>query len=429
MNLRRKIFWFLDKIKGQPLKQLCKQTHTILEAENREWSKAENTKQLDKLIAHATQTTSFYSNKGFKHLQDFPVINKNIIREDYDAFLSKKFDKSKCRQVFTSGSTGSPFRIYHNKEKVQKINADNIWFSSQANYNIGDPLIFIRAWLFKLTLKIKLDYFKKNITPVSTFDVIENGVEQFLEKLNAKGKALSFMMYGSTLEHICKYLDSVEKSLIKFKTRSIITISDALSSYAKEAAQKHFGITPLSRYSNTESGIIAQQLFDSQDQFRINNSSFVIEIFDLEKDVLLPHGQAGRIVLTDLYNFAMPLIRYDTGDVGIMSIDNSGTPFLTQILGRKLDQLFTTTGKLLPSLFMSSMLNEFGEFKQYQIVQKTKIEYHINLNTEKEFDAKKLIEKYKSYFGKDAIVKVKIVNDIPLLSSGKRRQVVNEYYK
>ena len=111
-----------------------------------------------------------------------------------------------------------------------------------------------------------------------------------------------------------------------------------------------------------------------------------------------------------------------------MSVDANGTPFLTQILGRKLDQLFTTKGKLLPSLFMSSMLNEFGEFKQYQIVQKTKVEYHINLNTDNEFDTANLIAKYKSYFGEDAIVKVNVVNDIPLLSSGKRRQVVNEYY-
>ncbi|WP_426430659.1 CoF synthetase [Winogradskyella sp. HB-48] len=429
MNLRRNIFWFLDKIKGQPLKRLHTQTHEILEVKNRKLSEAENAKQLNKLITHTLQTTSFYKNKELKELKEFPIINKNIIREDFDAFLSNKYDKSNCRQVFTSGSTGSPFRIYHNKEKVQKINADNIWFSSQANYNIGDPLIFIRAWLFKLTLKIKLDYFKKNITPVSTFDVIENGIEIFIEKLNARGKVLSFMMYGSTLEHICKYLDTVEKNPVRFKTKSIITISDALSPYAKQAAQKYFGITPLSRYSNTESGIIAQQLYDSQDRFRINNSSFVIEIFDLEKDVLLPHGQAGRIVLTDLYNFAMPLIRYDTGDVGIMNVDASGTLYLTQILGRKLDQLFTTKGKLLPSLFMSSMLNEFGEFKQYQIVQKTKTEYYINLNTDKEFDATKLIDKYKSYLGEDAVVKVNIVNDIPLLSSGKRRQVVNEYYK
>ncbi len=79
LNLRRNIFWFLDKIIGQPLKRLCNQTHAILDAENQEWSKAENAKQLKKLIAHAKQTTSFYKNKEFETLQDFPVINKNII--------------------------------------------------------------------------------------------------------------------------------------------------------------------------------------------------------------------------------------------------------------------------------------------------------------------------------------------------------------
>lgn len=428
MNLRQNFFWFLDKVKGQPLKQLYAKTHNILEAKDSKYAEAENAKQLQKLIDHTTKTTTFYSNKKYEVLQDFPVVNKNIIRDNYDDFFSSKYKKEECKLVFTSGSTGAPFRLYQNKGKIQKINADNIYFSSKSNYHIGEPLVFIRAWVYKIDFKIKFDYFKKNIYTYSTFDLVDEGLPKIINTLNKKKKTLSFMIYGSTLENICRYIDTLDKNPIQFKTKSIITISDALSVYAKKAASDYFGVVPLSRYSNTESGIIAQQISDSDDRFRINNSSFIIEVLELNENRAVPNGTPGRIVVTDLYNFATPLIRYDTGDIGIKETDEDGIPYFTEISGRKVDQLYNTEGKLLPSLFMTHLLMEFGEFKQFQIIQKSKLEYHININTNMPFDEESIIEKYKEYLGTDALVKVNHVDDIPLLSSGKRRQVVNEYY-
>lgn len=418
----------MDKIKGGHLKKLLQTTKSILDSEDWVWIEKENKKQLEKLIQHSTSTVNFYKNKGYKSLTDFPVLNKNIIRDNYDDFFSNQFKKEDCKLVFTSGSTGTPFRLHQNKSKVQKINVDNIYFSRKSNYHIGDPLVFIRAWLYKIDLTAKFDYFKKNITAFSTFDLVGDGAHEVIASLNKKKETLSFMAYASTLENMCRYLDKQESNPIRFKTKSIIAISDALSDYAKDATFKYFGVVPLSRYSNTESGIIAQQILDSDKKFRINNSSFIIEILELDEDKEVPYGTTGRIVLTDLYNFAVPLIRYDTGDIGVLEKDANGTPYFTEISGRRVDQLYTTEGKLLPSLYMAIIVKNFAEVKQFQLVQKSKTEYHINLNTNNPFDPKALIEEYKKYFGDDATVKVNFVDDIPLLSSGKRRQVVNEYY-
>ncbi len=428
MNLRRDIFWILDQLKGGLLKKLFDNTETILESTDSLWVSKENEKQLETLIRHTTSTVKFYQSKDYKVLSDFPVLNKNIIRDHYDDFFSSKFNKEDCKLIYTSGSTGVPFRLHQNSEKVQKINADNIYFSSKSNYNVGEPLVVIRAWLQKIDFKLKWDCFKKNIIPYSTFDLVDEGIPKFINQLNKKSKTLSLMTYGSTLENICKYLDTLAINPIRFKVKSIITISDALSPYTKEAAFKYFNVVPLSRYSNTESGIIAQQVLDSGYRFRINNSSFFVETLDLDSNSQVPYGERGRIVLTDLYNFATPLIRYDTGDIGIMELED-GIPYFSEISGRKLDQLYTTDGKLLPSLYMTTKIKDFGEFKQFQIVQKSKTEYHINLNTASLFDTSEMIEEYKKHFGDDALVKVNFVNDIPLLSSGKRRQVVNEFYK
>lgn len=427
MNLRQHIFWFLDKIKGLPLKQLCKQTHAILEAENREWTKDENAKQLNRLIAHTKQTTSFYKNTELKTLQDFPVINKNIIREDFDAFFSSKFEKKKCKIASTSGSTGSPFSLYQNPEKVYKVQADNIYFSQKSGYEVGDFLAFIRIWPKRIDSKLRFNFLLKNFMPWNILNLSDNGIEQLISKLNKRNEAISFLTYPTALEKICKYIDRLGYNPIQFKTKSIITMSEALNDYTRNQTKHYFGVTPLSRYSNNETGIMAQQVSPNDQRFRINDSSYVMEILELDSDFPVPYGQPGRIVLTDLYNFATPLLRYDTGDIGIMEEEN-GIKYFTNISGRKVDQLYDTKGNLIPS-HLSLRLMDYGKFRQFQLVQKTKTEYHINLNTDTKVNEAKIITDYKAHFGDDAVIMINYVSEIPLLSSGKRREVVNEYYK
>ena len=73
-----------------------------------------------------------------------------------------------------------------------------------------------------------------------------------------------------------------------------------------------------------ENGILAQQKTASENEFIINWASYHIEILNIDTNELAPNGTVGRIVVTDFFNYAMPLIRYDTGDLGV--IDNQSMP-------------------------------------------------------------------------------------------------------
>lgn len=427
MNLRRRIFWIIDRVKGGALLKAKNYTKSILESKDRQWVEAQNTKRLQELLSHASKTTSFYRNINYKTLADFPVVNKNLIRDNYDAFFSDKYQKSSCKIVATSGSTGSPFKLYQNREKVQKIQADNLYFSSLSKYELGDYLVFIRIWPKHINFKLKFNFFIKNFKPWNILNLSDSSIAHLISQLNKQNRCISFLTYPTALEKICNYIDTLDNNPIHFKTKSIITISEALNSYTRISTEKYFGITPLSRYSNNESGIMAQQIHTEDTNFRINDSSYVMEILALDKDEVLPFGESGRIVLTDLYNKATPLIRYDTGDIGVMEKDKNGQPFFTEISGRKVDQLYSTKGELISS-HLSLRLMDYGTFKQYQLVQKSRKEYHINLNTKTPIDEVQLISDYKEYFGTDAIIKINYVDEIPLLASGKRREVVNEFY-
>ncbi|SDI44327.1 phenylacetate--CoA ligase family protein [Winogradskyella thalassocola] len=427
MNLRRYIFWTIDRLKGSSLRKNYQHTTSILEAKDKNWTKTENSNRLLELLNHATETTSFYRGRSFKSLEDFPVVNKNMIRDNFDAFFSDKYQKQQCKVASTSGSTGAPFQLYQNKEKVRKIKADILYFSSLSNYELGEFLVFIKIWPKLLPFKLKLNFFAKNFKPWNILNLSDAAIEELIATLNKKRTPISFLGYPTAFEKICNYIDALGENPIQFKTRSIITISERLNSYTRQTTETYFGVTPLSRYSNNETGIMAQQLSAEDTKFRINDSSYVMEILALNEDKKLPDGELGRIVLTDLYNLATPLIRYDTGDIGIMEHDKNGRPFFTEISGRKVDQLYNTSGELISS-HLSLRLLDYGTFKQFQLVQKSKTEYHFNLNTVKRIDETKLISDYKVHFGEDAIIKINYVDEIPLLASGKRREVVNEYY-
>ncbi|BAO77628.1 hypothetical protein [Winogradskyella sp. PG-2] len=426
LNLRRKIFWINDAVNKNRIKNQLNNTQRLLDSS--ESQKKSLNASLDHLIQHAISTTEFYKEASNNNgLDNFPIINKNIIRDNLNAFVSSKFDVKKCRKVSTSGSTGSPFSTYQNKSKVLKNVADNIYFSSQSNYNIGDFLVYIKIWSDKFSLQNKMSFKMKNMLPLSVFHLTDYEIDAFITKLNVQSSNVSFIGYASSFEKICKYLDKLDENPIKFKTKSIITISEALNDYTRNAVKRYFDITPLSRYSNNENGIIAQQIGNDDLRFKINDSSYIVEIFDLKSDKKLDYGKRGRIVVTDLYNLATPLIRYDTGDVGIIELDINERPFFSEISGRRLDLLYDTQGNLVPS-HLSAKLCKYGDYKQFQLVQKSMRDYEINLNTDKKVNEVEVLKEYKSYFGNDANIKINYIDDIPLLDSGKRREVVNEYY-
>ena len=364
---------------------------------------------------------------GDASIDEFPLINKNIIRDNLSQFLSSKCVINKCRKVSTSGSTGTPFSVYHNKQKTNKNKADNIYFSSKSGYTIGDYLIYIKIWPESLNKLQSINLKVRNIHPHSVYDLSSENIEDLIEKINSVDKNVALIGYASAFEKICKDLDSKSENLITFRPTSIITISEALNSYTRNAIKEHFGIYPVSRYSNNENGIIAQQISSDNPNFKINTASYLVEMFDLNQDNKIGFGQRGRIVITDLYNYATPLIRYDTGDVGIMHLDENNQPYFSQVLGRKLDLIYDTKGNLVPE-HLSAKLCNYGQFKQFQLVQKKRKEYLINLNTTKKVDEERMITEYKGYFGDDAKININYVDEIPLLRSGKRQEVVNEYY-
>lgn len=429
--LRQKTFWILDSIKGSPIgRQLTDIENIMSDSAVGERGGVNHSKSecyIADILKYATLHVPFYQTfNGKTDLQDFPVVNKNIIRDNEIQFLSDEFDKANLTVRETSGSTGMPFKVYQDARKRQRATADTLWFSKEAHYELGARLYFSRVW-DKKTTRSKMQCLRQNWVMHDASSLSDEAIARFLLQLEKDCSTKTVIIFASSLTAIAKYLER-NNITPKAKVASFITISEALNPWTKQTIEKRFGTPVFSRYSDEELGIMAQQMEGSSD-FIVNTASFHIELLAMDKDEPVGDGEEGRIVVTDLFNRAMPLIRYDTGDIAVRKPGCERLIF-EKVGGRRVDYIFDTRGGLVSPYVINTPMHEYLEIQQYQFIQEGERDYTmlLNLKDGHSFDRESdMVAMLKSYLGLDANIGVRYVDEIPVLKSGKRKQVVNNY--
>lgn len=424
--LRKYIFWLLDFFKGSKIRRHFNEIAFVLNHASSHEALQRQEKDLSALLRHAVTTTQFYKN-GFTSLKDFPVVDKTIIRKSFNSFISNKFKESELVPVVTSGSTGTPFRVYHDRNKKLRNSADTIYFAHLSVYDIGDSVIFMKVWVDQ-NMKSSLRLWMENMIPVDVFRLDDTRIKDLLRRLENDISMCVLVGYASALELVCKYLERNYKDNVNANVRSVIAISETLNDYTKKTLQKYFHAPVVSRYSNLENGIMAQQEITGSGRYLINTASYIVEILKMDSDEQAEPGQTGRIVVTDLFNYGMPLIRYDTGDIGALSLDSrkAGNMYLAKVEGRKLDMLYDTDGNLVSSYKITAMMMQYTDILQFQFIQNGLKEFTMEINTVGTFTKEAdLLKELKTCLGKEAVMTIDYVSEIPLLSSGKRKIITN----
>ncbi|MBO0592803.1 phenylacetate--CoA ligase family protein [Cellulophaga sp. E16_2] len=427
-SLRRKLFWSLDLVKGGKIAAHYKEIKALHEGATRKEQEPINARKITDLLEHAVATVPFYKKLATTSLslESFPVVNKLALRTGGDEFKSGKYLTTKLHKVATSGSTGQPFIVAQDHNKRNRNTADTIYFGEKAGYHIGDRLFYFRLW-DKQYRKNKWLAWSQNIAMYSVDEMDDAGNKKAVAELLHTNSSIGFLGYSSAFQNLCNYLEKTNSKPILNTCSSIICIAESLNDYVRDKLLYYFGVQAISRYSNSENGILGQQeLHTSNKYYKINWASYHVEVLAFDSNIAVPLGELGRIVITDLYNFAMPMLRYDTGDVGMME-RVEGELMFTKIDGRKMDMFMATNGELLSSHIVHKIL-QYDNIDQFQFVQETKTNYTIKIKLlhQNYFeDERKVIEEYQTYFGADAKVKIEYVDVIPALNSGKKKLVIN----
>jgi phenylacetate-CoA ligase len=431
-KIREFAFWQIDSIKGGHIRSHYRDIRFILENFCNDLSVQLRNKYLEDVLQHARRTTPFYSNVNSNELIDFPVINKNIIRENSESFISADNNFNQAKSVVTSGSTGTPFSVKHDRRKRTRNTADTIYFGELAGFRIGQRLYYFKIWN-KFNRKAKYLQFAQNVVPFDVTKLDDNALSLIINTLRNDELNKGLLAYSSVYEAINHFMEKNNSGQIENNTVAIIAMSESFDSVSKQSISHFFNTTAVSRYSNMENGIIAQQLKDGSEEFLINDASYLIEVLDLDSDKPTIKDTPGRIVVTDLFSFCMPMIRYDTGDIGILTkkkINGDLRTVLKSIEGRRMDLIYNTSGSLMSSYVITNNMWKYKEIKQYQFIQNSEKDYLFVLNTDIPFQRiDELINEFQEYLGENANISIEYVHEIPVLASGKRRKVVNNFMK
>lgn len=429
-KFRNKIFWTLDALKGGKLIAHYKDIAQIMENYGSLESRNRRAALLNQLLSHATETTEFYSKyKNCKNLEDYPVVDKAIMRNNFEHFQSCRYKNRKKVKISSSGSTGTPFKVYQNIDKIIRNRADTIYFQQTAGYKIGYRLYYIRKWLGKYKMD-KLTALMRNIKLVNVTDFSDAYLDKLVKDLRKDTSTTTLLSYSSALRDICHYLENTNAKPLKTNISSIIAMAEGLGDETREKLKMYFNAPVFLRYSNQENGILSLQLSQSNNNLQINWASYFIEILHPEKDIAVQNGELGRVVITDLFNYCMPFIRYDTGDFAVITEKDAyfkGSLNFSKVEGRKMDLIYDTSGNVRSS-FNVYHLDVYPDIRQFQFVQESQKEYSIKLtvrSTFKRSTEKSITAYFKNLLGTDARINIRYVEEIPHLKSGKRRIVVN----
>jgi phenylacetate-CoA ligase len=157
----------------------------------------------------------------------------------------------------------------------------------------------------------------------------------------------------------------------------------------RAACREAWGAEVIAQYGAGELNWIALQCPDHEEHYHVQAESALVEVLDDREGSCEP-GAVGRVVVTPLHNFAMPLLRYAVGDyaeVGAPCPCGRGLPVLARVLGRARNMLRLPSGATVWPEFQAGRFRAAAPVRQFQVVQRSLDELELRLAVERPLTA------------------------------------------
>jgi phenylacetate-CoA ligase len=400
--------------------------------------RALQTEKLNQLIRHAYTTSAWYKkiiddidlnlNEPIK-LEDlgrFPITTKIDIRENTSSFISSQYDAETMPKAKTGGSTGVSLNLFFDGYCQKLRNAAQMFSDSFSGWEPGTRVAAIWGNPPRPeTTKAKLRAFLLDrMIYLDTMDLNENSMGAFVEDWKSFKPEIIFG-HSHSVYIFAKYLK--DKKITALRPQGIVATSMMLLDHEREIIESVFQCKVINRYGCEEVGLIAVEC-EQHNGMHINNSHMILECLD-ENNQPAASGQAGKLVITDLNNFGMPLIRYRVEDVGVLSERKCScgrnTPLLERLEGRVADFLKKPDGGQVAGVsLVERTLTKIAGIEQMQLVQEQLHEILINRVKGAEYTPNtdvQLIAEFRAVFDESVNLVIHDVDKIPQEKSGKYR--------
>lgn len=429
-------FPLLDRLNGT---SIAAKLQTLLASEHLDRAEIQN-RQREKLagvVEDARRSIPFYVDFWKKNgprsvhpaLDGLPVLTKADIA-GHDIGPRNASFTGRTLATRTSGSTGSPMVFHRSMEQESWFWALRFRMWRWSGYHPGDPYLEINlnprlAWKKRLQDHLfRCSYLTYNADNQDSARIVSSLREMGQPYVNG---------FSSSLFALGRYI--LETDGPRPTISGILSTGDTLHPSYRETIESAFGVRALDYYGAGGEGFhVASQCLESGSRYHIHPEDAVLEVLG-EEGPAKP-GTPGRIVATQLDNDAMPLVRYELGDVGVAAPDDAACtcgrtlPMLERVEGRIPDLVVAPSGAFLVTHFFVVLFKDIQEIGRYQVVQKAKDGICVRLVPRPEAD-REAIEKHVTKEVSDATrgtlaCEFQWVDEIPLSGAGKRRLVVSD---
>lgn len=408
--------------------------------------------QLKLSVAHAYQTVPFYRRRfdeaaltpdvvatpeGWRRL---PILVRRDLQTQAESLVSTQIprDHGPTSVRSTGGSTGEPVRVmgtgitgfawrvytlrdhlWHGRDFRAKLAVIRFVESERARPPHGSQS---RNWGIS-TRAIETG-------PCAVLTIHTTTAEQ--AEWLAQQDAEYFLSYPSAILALARYCQ--KHGLHLPRLREVRTFGEVVEPQVREAVRAAWGVRVVDAYSSEEFGYIALEC-PQHEHYHIQSENVLVEVLDDEGRPCRP-GEVGKVIISTLHNFAMPLLRYDVGDyaeVGEPCPCGRGLPVLRRILGRQRNMFTLPTGEtrwpMISAQDIASAFEDLPPISKFQLVQKTLERIVINMVVSRPLTPTEL-ETVRHYvqrgLGYPFDVEVCYVDDIPRSPRGKFEEYRSE---
>jgi phenylacetate-CoA ligase len=205
--------------------------------------------------------------------------------------------------------------------------------------------------------------------------------------------------------------------------------AEKLHPFQRQLIERVFRTQVFETYGSREFMLIGAEC-EQQNGLHLTTEHLLVEILD-DDGHPTPKGIEGNVVITDLYNYGMPFVRYANGDRAVAGLGDCecgrGLPLLRNVTGRRLDMLLGADGRWLPGEFFPHLVKDFPAVRRFQVIQEAlgHVRFRMASTHMADTDRKELERLVRAALGASVRVDFEQVADIELTAAGKLQVVIN----
>lgn len=398
------------------------------------------------LVRHAARHVPFYARRYAEHgvdvasiqgvadLPRLPILTRADITAHFDELVAGNRKRSELVIGHTSGTTGSPLEVLHDRAVTAMtyalLDRQYTWAGLKLGRG-GDPVAVMRGNVIVPIAQSRPPYWRANRVHnqllLSSFHVSEQNLPGYVEAIRAFG-AVALDGYPSTVYLLARF---VAREGLALPMRAVITSSETLYPFQREAIEAAFGCRVFDYFAAAERVVFATEC-EAHEGHHLSSEYGVTEFVD-DKGRPLLAGATGAMLGTSLHNFGMPLIRYRCNDMSALRAASCSCgralPLMEDVSTKAEDIIALADGRMISPSVLTHPFKPMHSVEESQIVQEAYDRIVIKVKPNAKFtDAERehLIREFRVRLGEDVHVVVEVVERIPRTASGKFKWVVSK---